>query len=294
MQYLSLIYIFALFYVSIPGTVFNLPFKGSILIHSLVHALFFSSILFFTYNAVSRTDLIEGAENRDVKYEKDKRRDEKDKRRDEKDKRRDEIDNRHDGKDTRHDGKDTRRDERDNRRDERDNRRDERDNRRDEKYKPHGQSGGGTPLHKAYPNVPPTTVPPTTVPPTTVPPTTVPPTTVPPTTVPLSINQTSTIDEAIAFMNAPAQCPPSKKSVYNPNGSASAGTQYVDECFNSYMNTYGEWRNGSNGLAYYWKDANGVSAQAMANNWTSGYNGSNVITDSTGIYTYAQNVKPFD
>lgn len=53
MSILGFLYVFALFYVFIPGALFNLPFKGSKLAHSLVHALLFSIILFFTYHTVS-------------------------------------------------------------------------------------------------------------------------------------------------------------------------------------------------------------------------------------------------
>ena len=61
MNLLAFLYVFALFYVFIPGTVITLPIKGSKMIHSLVHALLFSIVLFFTYSTVFQFSLKEGA-----------------------------------------------------------------------------------------------------------------------------------------------------------------------------------------------------------------------------------------
>lgn len=61
MNYLAFLYIFALFYVFIPGTVITLPVKASKMVHTMIHALLFSIILFFTYHSVSLFSLKEGA-----------------------------------------------------------------------------------------------------------------------------------------------------------------------------------------------------------------------------------------
>ena len=63
MNYLAFLYIFALFYVFIPGTVITLPVKASKMVHTMIHALLFSIILFFTYHSVSLFSLKEGQAN---------------------------------------------------------------------------------------------------------------------------------------------------------------------------------------------------------------------------------------
>ena len=60
MNYIAFLYIFALFYVFIPGTVITLPVKASKMVHTMIHALLFSIILFFTYHRVSLFSLKEG------------------------------------------------------------------------------------------------------------------------------------------------------------------------------------------------------------------------------------------
>ena len=60
MKLLTLLYVFCLFYVFIPGTVIKLPIKTSKMNIILIHALLFSSILSCTYGLVDRVRLIEG------------------------------------------------------------------------------------------------------------------------------------------------------------------------------------------------------------------------------------------
>lgn len=60
MNYFAFLYIFSLFYVFIPGTVITLPINGSKIVHTMIHALLFSIILFFTYHSVSQFSLKEG------------------------------------------------------------------------------------------------------------------------------------------------------------------------------------------------------------------------------------------
>jgi len=60
MNILAFLYVFALFYVFIPGTVITLPIKGGKMVHSMVHAVLFSIILFFTYRTVFQFSVKEG------------------------------------------------------------------------------------------------------------------------------------------------------------------------------------------------------------------------------------------
>jgi len=54
MNFVSLLYIFCLFYVFIPGNVFKIPMKTSKLNIILIYSLLFSVILYITYDKVDR------------------------------------------------------------------------------------------------------------------------------------------------------------------------------------------------------------------------------------------------
>ena len=65
MKLLTLIYVFFLFYVFIPGNVIKLPIKTSKMNIILIHTFVFSVILSCTYGLVDNVNLIEGNENMD-------------------------------------------------------------------------------------------------------------------------------------------------------------------------------------------------------------------------------------
>ena len=56
MNIVLILYVFILFYVFTPGTIITLPFKSSKMVHSMIHALLFSIMLFLTYDMVSVTE----------------------------------------------------------------------------------------------------------------------------------------------------------------------------------------------------------------------------------------------
>jgi hypothetical protein len=60
MKLLTLLYVFCLFYVFIPGNVIKLPIKTSKMNIILIHALVFSVILSCTYGLIERVNLVEG------------------------------------------------------------------------------------------------------------------------------------------------------------------------------------------------------------------------------------------
>ena len=60
MKLLTLLYVFCLFYVFIPGNVIKLPIKTSKMNIILIHAFVFSVILSCTYGLVDHVNLIEG------------------------------------------------------------------------------------------------------------------------------------------------------------------------------------------------------------------------------------------
>ena len=60
MKLLTLLYVFCLFYVFIPGNVFKLPIKTSKMNIILIHALLFSVILSCTYGLVENVRVLEG------------------------------------------------------------------------------------------------------------------------------------------------------------------------------------------------------------------------------------------
>ena len=60
MKLLTLLYVFCLFYVFIPGNVFKLPIKTSKMNIILIHALLFSVILSCTYSLVENVRVLEG------------------------------------------------------------------------------------------------------------------------------------------------------------------------------------------------------------------------------------------
>ena len=78
MKLLTLLYVFCLFYVFIPGNVFKLPIKTSKMNIILIHALLFSVILSCTYGLVENVRVLEGmsgahehdeyVKNNDVKF----------------------------------------------------------------------------------------------------------------------------------------------------------------------------------------------------------------------------------
>ena len=55
MKLLTLVYVFCLFYVFIPGNLFKLPVKTSKMNHVLLHALLFSAVLSVSYPYVEDT-----------------------------------------------------------------------------------------------------------------------------------------------------------------------------------------------------------------------------------------------
>jgi len=59
MKLLTLVYVFCLFYVFIPGNLFKLPVKTSKMNHVLLHALLFSAVLSVSYPYVERIQLYE-------------------------------------------------------------------------------------------------------------------------------------------------------------------------------------------------------------------------------------------
>lgn len=59
MKLLTLVYVFCLFYVFIPGNLFKLPVKTSKLNHVLLHALLFSAVLSVTYPYIENIQLYE-------------------------------------------------------------------------------------------------------------------------------------------------------------------------------------------------------------------------------------------
>ena len=59
MKLLTLVYVFCLFYVFIPGNLFKLPVKTSKMNHVLLHALLFSAVLSVSYPYVEGIQLYE-------------------------------------------------------------------------------------------------------------------------------------------------------------------------------------------------------------------------------------------
>ena len=60
MKLLTLLYVFCLFYVFIPGNVFKLPIKTSKMNIILIHAFLFSVVLSCTYILVENVRVLEG------------------------------------------------------------------------------------------------------------------------------------------------------------------------------------------------------------------------------------------
>ena len=60
MKLLTLFYVFALFFVFIPGNIIKLPLKTSSLNITLIHGLLFSTILYYTISLVEDVSLFEG------------------------------------------------------------------------------------------------------------------------------------------------------------------------------------------------------------------------------------------
>jgi hypothetical protein len=58
MSIVALIYVFSLFYIFIPGNVFELPFKVNKMIEIVLHALIFSVILTSTYDLVNAVNIL--------------------------------------------------------------------------------------------------------------------------------------------------------------------------------------------------------------------------------------------
>jgi len=65
MKLLTLVYVFCLFYVFIPGNLFKLPVKTSKMNHVLLHALLFSAVLSVSYPYVESIQLYEPMTNSD-------------------------------------------------------------------------------------------------------------------------------------------------------------------------------------------------------------------------------------
>lgn len=60
MNVITLVYVFCLFYIFIPGNIIKLPFKLNKMAVILIHALVFSTILYFTFPLVENTGISEG------------------------------------------------------------------------------------------------------------------------------------------------------------------------------------------------------------------------------------------
>ncbi len=60
MNVITLVYVFCLFYIFIPGNIITLPFKLNKMIIVLIHALIFSTILYFTFTIVENNGISEG------------------------------------------------------------------------------------------------------------------------------------------------------------------------------------------------------------------------------------------
>ena len=71
MKLLTLLYVFCLFYVFIPGNVFKLPIKTSKMNIILIHALLFSVVLSCTYSLVENVRVVEGMSGAHTHDEKD-------------------------------------------------------------------------------------------------------------------------------------------------------------------------------------------------------------------------------
>ena len=65
MKLLTLLYVFCLFYVFIPGNVFKLPIKTSKMNVILIHAFLFSVVLSYTYGLVENVRVLEGMNSSD-------------------------------------------------------------------------------------------------------------------------------------------------------------------------------------------------------------------------------------
>ena len=76
MKLLTLLYVFCLFYVFIPGNVFKLPIKTSKMNIILIHALLFSVVLSCTYSLVENVRVLEGMSGEHTHDEKDIKKDE--------------------------------------------------------------------------------------------------------------------------------------------------------------------------------------------------------------------------
>ena len=75
MKLLTLLYVFCLFYVFIPGNVFKLPIKTSKMNIILIHALLFSVVLSCTYSLVENVRVLEGMSGAHTHDEKDIKKD---------------------------------------------------------------------------------------------------------------------------------------------------------------------------------------------------------------------------
>ena len=62
MKFITIVYVFSLFYVLLPGNIINIPIKTSNKIHILLHAFLFSVIMYFTYSYVENIKLYESME----------------------------------------------------------------------------------------------------------------------------------------------------------------------------------------------------------------------------------------
>ena len=63
MKLLTLLYVFCLFYVFIPGNIIKLPIKTSKLNITLIHGLLFSTILYYTLSMIEGNRFLEGMDN---------------------------------------------------------------------------------------------------------------------------------------------------------------------------------------------------------------------------------------
>lgn len=62
MNLITIVYVFSLFYVLLPGNVIKIPIKMSKIGHVLLHAFLFSIIMLFTYSYIENIELYESME----------------------------------------------------------------------------------------------------------------------------------------------------------------------------------------------------------------------------------------
>lgn len=64
MKLITLLYVFCLFYVFIPGNIIKLPLKTTKLNIIFIHGLLFSTILYYTLSIVEGNDILDGIDEK--------------------------------------------------------------------------------------------------------------------------------------------------------------------------------------------------------------------------------------